>query len=75
MGTTVGRAYCENDTAYVAHVGDSRVYVCATGIFSRLTEDHSQVMELVKYGNHSREELQNHDDKTYFAGDGNAIRG
>jgi protein phosphatase len=63
MGTTVVALVLQNNTAYVAHVGDSRVYRLRGADFQQITEDHSQVMELVKYGIISREEAKNHDDK------------
>lgn len=63
MGTTVVALILQNDTAYVAHVGDSRVYRLRGAEFQQITEDHSQVMEMVKYGIISREEAKTHDDK------------
>jgi protein phosphatase len=63
MGTTLVALVLQNRTAYVAHVGDSRVYLLRAGKFQQITEDHSQVMEMVKYGIISREEAKNHEDK------------
>jgi protein phosphatase len=63
MGTTVVALILQNDKAFVAHVGDSRVYRLRGEEFRQITEDHSQVMEMVRYGIISREEAKNHDDK------------
>ncbi len=63
MGTTLVALALQNNTAFVAHVGDSRLYRLRAGVFEQITEDHSQVMEMVKYGIISREEAKNHEDK------------
>ena len=63
MGTTVIALVLINDTAFSAHVGDSRLYRLRDGNLEMLTIDHSQVMEMVKYGIISMEEARNHDDK------------
>ncbi len=41
MGTTLVGALVLNDTIYVAHVGDSRVYRVRNGDIKQLTRDHS----------------------------------
>ena len=48
MGTTLTLAYSLNDELFVAHVGDSRCYLCRRGILHRLTRDHTVVQELVE---------------------------
>lgn len=63
MGTTVAALVLQNGLAFVAHVGDSRLYRLRGTDFQQITEDHSQVMEMVKHGIISREEAKNHDDK------------
>lgn len=63
MGTTVIALVLLNDTAFSAHVGDSRLYRLRDGKMEMMTIDHSQVMEMVKYGIISIEEARNHDDK------------
>lgn len=50
MGTTLTLAYSLNDVLFVAHVGDSRCYLCRSGILHRLTRDHTFVEELVRRG-------------------------
>ena len=63
MGTTVIALVLLNDKAFCAHVGDSRLYRLRGKKMEMLTIDHSQVMEMVKYGIISMEEARNHDDK------------
>jgi protein phosphatase len=63
MGTTVIALVLLNDKAFCAHVGDSRLYRLRGQNMQMLTLDHSQVMEMVKYGIISMEEARIHDDK------------
>lgn len=63
MGTTVVALAIQGNYGYVAHVGDSRLYRLRGDAMERMTEDHSQVMEMVKLGIISREEAQSHEDK------------
>ena len=61
MGTTLTAVYLPNShSAFVAHVGDSRLYLLENGTFRQLTEDHSFVMQLVKQGEITREEMRTH---------------
>ncbi|MBL8604761.1 MAG: Stp1/IreP family PP2C-type Ser/Thr phosphatase [Myxococcales bacterium] len=50
MGTTLTALLLVNDRAFIAHVGDSRVYVMRGGEVRQLTEDHSVVNELRRRG-------------------------
>jgi len=63
MGTTVIALVLQSDRAFSAHVGDSRLYRLRANKLEMLTIDHSQVMEMVKYGIISMEEARDHDDK------------
>jgi protein phosphatase len=63
MGTTVIALVMIGDTAFSAHVGDSRLYRLRGGTLEMLTLDHSQVMEMVKHGILSLDEARNHEDK------------
>jgi len=60
MGTTLGVALVAENTAYIASVGDSRVYWIDNGSISQITEDHSLVAKLVAAGKLTREEARNH---------------
>jgi len=58
MGTTCTAAVLRNDDMYVAHVGDSRLYLIRDGELRRVSEDHSWVSEQVKRGALTEEEAQ-----------------
>lgn len=60
MGTTLTLAYSLNDVLYVAHVGDSRCYLCRHGTLYRLTRDHTLVEEMVRHGALQAEEAAQH---------------
>ncbi len=60
MGTTIVAAAVREDKVYVAHVGDSRAYLCRKKELIPLTTDHSYVMELVRIGSITKEEAANH---------------
>ena len=60
MGTTLTLAYSLNDVLYVAHVGDSRCYLCRHGILYRLTRDHTLVEEMVLVGAMNAKEAAGH---------------
>ena len=50
MGTTVSALVLTPTRGFIAHVGDSRVYVLRQGEVIQLTEDHSLISELVRRG-------------------------
>lgn len=50
MGTTVSMMLIAGGRGFVAHVGDSRVYLVRQGQVHQLTEDHSLLNELLKHG-------------------------
>jgi serine/threonine protein phosphatase PrpC len=61
MGTTVSAVVVLGDCAYVAQVGDSRVYMTrGNGSIWQITDDHSLVAEQVRNGMISEEEARNH---------------
>ncbi len=60
MGTTLTLAYSLNDVLFVAHVGDSRCYLCRQGVLHRLTHDHTLVAEMVQAGNLKAEDVAKH---------------
>ena len=66
MGTTIVILYFPKNSssiATIAHVGDSRIYRIRNKVITRLTEDHSKVMMLVKLGIISLEEAAYHPQK------------
>ncbi|NMB45847.1 MAG: Stp1/IreP family PP2C-type Ser/Thr phosphatase [Firmicutes bacterium] len=60
MGTTLSMALLLDGRAYIAHIGDSRIYKSDGYQLQRLTEDHSVVAELVRSGALSETEAQVH---------------
>lgn len=63
MGTTVAIAVVVDDVAYLAHVGDSRIYIYDHNEFKQITVDHTLVNELLKRGAISEEAAVNHRQK------------
>lgn len=62
MGTTMVVATIIGNYAYVANVGDSRLYVIDQKI-QQVTKDHSLVQEMVRMGELNAEQARNHPDK------------
>jgi serine/threonine protein phosphatase PrpC len=60
MGTTLTAAYVGEQDLAIAHVGDSRLYVLRDRKLEQLTDDHSLVGELVRRGQISAEEAEDH---------------
>jgi serine/threonine protein phosphatase PrpC/CRP-like cAMP-binding protein len=50
MGTTLSALLVIGNRGFIAHVGDSRIYLLRGGRVVQLTEDHSLVNELIKRG-------------------------
>lgn len=59
MGTTIVSAFFVEEGVYVAHVGDSRVYLIREGELIQITEDHSLANEYIKMGILQRKDLPN----------------
>lgn len=60
MATTCTAALVRGRVARIAHVGDSRAYLCRAGTLTQLTADHSVVAQLVREGYLSPEEAAHH---------------
>ena len=58
MGTTVVAVHGALGNLYLAHVGDSRIYLSRNGSFSQMTEDHSVYNEERKRGMLTDEQLK-----------------
>ncbi|MCE5322791.1 Stp1/IreP family PP2C-type Ser/Thr phosphatase [bacterium] len=58
MGTTMTALVIRGEEAFIAQVGDSRLYRLRDGKIEQLTEDHSWVNEQVKRGGLSPEEAE-----------------
>ncbi len=63
MGTTIEICLIYNNKAYIAHVGDSRIYRIRKDFIRQLTEDHSYVETLVQEGTITKEEAKYHPKK------------
>lgn len=63
MGTTAIVALITPGMAYVAHVGDSRLYQLRGDQFFQVTKDHSRVQQLVDEGVITPEEARVHPDR------------
>ncbi|HXU81021.1 MAG TPA: Stp1/IreP family PP2C-type Ser/Thr phosphatase [Polyangia bacterium] len=57
MGTTISALLMAGERAFVAHVGDSRIYMVRQGQVIQLTEDHSLINELIRRGKVTKEGL------------------
>ena len=62
MGTTVVACTLQENTLYIANIGDSRLYLIRDGI-EQITDDHSLVEEMVKQGNITESEARIHPQK------------
>ena len=62
MGTTMVAATIVGSYAYVANVGDSRLYVMDSQLH-QVTKDHSLVQEMVRLGQMDPQSAKNHPDK------------
>ncbi len=60
MGTTLTLAYSLNDALFIAHVGDTRCYLCRQGQLYQLTHDHTLVEEMVRKGTIAIEDAAKH---------------
>jgi protein phosphatase len=58
MGTTIVSIHFASNVAYVAHVGDSRVYFYRGGQLRQLTEDHSLLNDYLKAKKLTPEEIE-----------------
>ena len=77
MGTTLVAVTVVGHYAYVANVGDSRLYLSDSHDIVQITRDHSWIGEMVRRGEISREEARNHPDKniiTRAVGTGPSVR-
>jgi PPM family protein phosphatase len=66
MGTTLSALWFptpDRAKAWLAHIGDSRIYRLREGSLSQLTEDHSPVYRLFKEGSLTKEQIRMHPQK------------
>jgi len=58
MGTTIDALLLIGTRGFIAHVGDSQVYLYRQSAIHQLTEDHSLINELLRRGRLSREQIE-----------------
>jgi serine/threonine protein phosphatase PrpC/CRP-like cAMP-binding protein len=57
MGTTLSSLLIVGNKGFIAHVGDSRIYMMRGSKVQQLTEDHTVFNELIKRGKLTREQI------------------
>jgi serine/threonine protein phosphatase PrpC len=65
MGTTTSALLLAGDRGFIAHVGDSRIYLLRRGQVVQLTEDHSLLNELVRRGKITKDGIESSPYKAY----------
>ena len=63
MGTTCTAVAISQNRLFMAHVGDSRLYLYKDGQLIQLSTDHTYVQELIQQGVISTEEAEKHPDR------------
>src|SRR5579859_6190365 len=58
MGTTLSALLVVGHQGFIAHVGDSRIYLSRGGRVQQVTEDHTVYNELIKRGKLTREQIE-----------------
>jgi serine/threonine protein phosphatase PrpC len=58
MGTTLSSLLVTGSHGFVAHVGDSRIYLYRDGKIQQVTEDHTVYNELIRRGRLTREQIE-----------------
>jgi len=60
MGTTFSGLLLHENQAIIAHIGDSRVYLCRDGVVTQITSDHTFVQKLLDTGRITEAEALTH---------------
>lgn len=58
MGTTLSALLVLGTRGFIAHVGDSRIYLSRGGVVQQITEDHTVFNELIKRGKLTKEQVE-----------------
>ena len=66
MGTTFTACFLYEENIHIAHIGDSRAYLCRDKNIDLLTSDHTFVGELFRRGEITYEETFNHPQRNYL---------
>ncbi len=66
MGTTFTACFLSGGNIHIAHIGDSRAYLCRDNNIDLLTSDHTFVGELYRRGEITYEETFDHPQRNYL---------
>lgn len=66
MGSTCAVLVLHNEQAFIAHAGDSRVYLIRDDRIIQLTRDHSRVQRMLDDGLITEDEAVNHPDRSHL---------
>lgn len=66
MGSTCAALALADQHAYLAHVGDSRIYLIRDNRIAQLTRDHSRAQRMLSDGLITEEEAANHPDRDWL---------
>lgn len=66
MGSTCAVLVLHNEQAFIAHAGDSRVYLIREDRIVQLTRDHSRVQRMLDDGLITEDEAVNHPDRNHL---------
>ncbi len=66
MGSTCAVLVIADEQAYLAHTGDSRIYLVRAGRIRQLTRDHSRAQRMLDDGLITEEEAVNHPDRNWL---------
>jgi len=64
--TTCSAVIMIADIAYIAHVGDSRIYLAHKGTMEQITRDHSVVQRLIELDHITAEEASSYHNRNYL---------
>jgi protein phosphatase len=64
MGTTLSAVNCVGSQMYIAHIGDSRIYLVRSGKATCLTQDHTSVGDLVRMRLLSPDRVRTHEQRS-----------
>ncbi len=66
MGTTLALLLIHGPSYYIAHCGDSRIYLSRGGSLLQLTKDHSEVQMMVESGIITQEQASTHPRRNFI---------
>ena len=67
MGTTCTALVLSEDRGYIAHVGDSRIYHISKKKIEQLTNDHTEIAEMVRQDILTRDEADTHPERSVLS--------